>query len=1094
MSNLYTTNFLANINGVYQDLGNIFYNWTSNTVNIPVLGTTLKKYSINYKKPTIVLESDITASLNGYSLYGDQVFTFGPMQSNKYVVGNTPPVGGNIFSYSSDGLNYYGINTSTLFTPNNIISVNTIKYNGSIWVAGTNGVNTMAYSYNGITWVGLGNTIFSTGCYDIQWNGRIWVATGMTANTLAYSYDGINWIGSGNTVVSNQTVNNKITWNGLVFLMTTQFTRIGSGNIISAVSYNGINWERVFDTTAQTLGAYIFNGTTSLNQPLWDGKRWVVGGSFPTLTGNILWNTDDANGKTQFISAGYINNESSSQVLNLYHNGFIYISGTTGATGNTLAYSYLHTGTIPNVTGSNPTQTTTTWNNWSRVFVGQTAGQTIKWDGQKFLATFKNTTSGNNIAYSLNGTTWIGLGSTTSLTSNTIEYNSVRPHSITFQRNLTIATGAGGNTLAYSLNGISWTGLGNSVFTTEGRCSAYNGKIWVAGGAGGNTLAYSYDGYKWTGLGSYVFSTTCQSVAWNNKMCVAVGRGGNTVAYSYDGLTWLTSSSSNVLFTATDISSQSVCWNGKIWVIGGGNTGGNTIAYSTDGINWTGLKFTGSVPCIATNGQMFITGNVDGPCLYSYDGISWATNASTVLRTMRSIYFGGTSFLATGTTTTNTMGMVYSNDGRNWTNLSTVNTLTGSIGYGLTLNGIVYIQTGFAGNSTIYSVDGTAWTITNTTLLSLYPYSYKTIFSTAGYGVSSNYNVKPKAYIQHPTIAFGSGTINTMAYSPDGINWSGLGSTVFSSQGRKAFWNGQRWIAGGSGGNTLAYSYDGYNWTGLGSSVITSQVNGITYNGSIWVSTGQGGNTIAYSINGYEWKPVTNSSNIFTTSGYGITWNGTIFLATGRGGNNIATSTDGITWSGITNTNSATNGNVYSATNGIIWVVPVPTSIGLMYTFDKTGQSGWTNVTSSPFSVGGSCVAWNGAIWVAGGSGSNQIAYSTNGTTWTGVSTSFPSVSDIYWNGVRFVATGGTYMGYSADGITWYVNNMTNIFSVGGYGLASNSGIGAFVAPSAMVLDNNGINGVGMTASQTLELISSDPYYQQGFSNVSVKIETNNIY
>jgi len=45
-----------------------------------------------------------------------------------------------------------------------------------------------------------------------------------------------------------------------------------------------------------------------------------------------------------------------------------------------------------------------------------------------------------------------------------------------------------------------------------------------------------------------------------------------------------------------------------------------------------------------------------------------------------------------------------------------------------------------------------------------------------------------------------------------------------------------------------------------------------------------------------------------------------------------------------------------------------------------------------------------------------------------------------------------------------------------------------------MVLDNNSINGFGMSATQTLEIVSSDPYYQTGFNNVTVKIETNNIY
>ena len=80
-------------------------------------------------------------------------------------------------------------------------------------------------------------------------------------------------------------------------------------------------------------------------------------------------------------------------------------------------------------------------------------------------------------------------------------------------------------------------------------------------------------------------------------------------------------------------------------------------------------------------------------------------------------------------------------------------------------------------------------------------------------------------------------------------------------------------------------------------------------------------------------------------------------------------------------------------------------------------------------------------------------------------------------------------MGYSKDGITWYSNNLPSIISLNRLGVASNSGVGAFVAPSAMVLDNYGITGNGIAASQTLEIISSDPYYQTGYDSVSIKVE-----
>jgi hypothetical protein len=57
--------------------------------------------------------------------------------------------------------------------------------------------------------------------------------------------------------------------------------------------------------------------------------------------------------------------------------------------------------------------------------------------------------------------------------------------------------------------------------------------------------------------------------------------------------------------------------------------------------------------------------------------------------------------------------------------------------------------------------------------------------------------------------------INTIAYSDDGINWSGLGKTIFTTRGNGIAWNGTRWVAVGEGTNKIAYSSDGKIWTGV---------------------------------------------------------------------------------------------------------------------------------------------------------------------------------------------------------------------------------------------------------------------------------------
>jgi hypothetical protein len=48
------------------------------------------------------------------------------------------------------------------------------------------------------------------------------------------------------------------------------------------------------------------------------------------------------------------------------------------------------------------------------------------------------------------------------------------------------------------------------------------------------------------------------------------------------------------------------------------------------------------------------------------------------------------------------------------------------------------------------------------------------------------------------------------------------------------------WVAGGAGGNTLAYSYNGINWTGLGTTTFTGgYCYSLCWSGSAWVGLGQ---------------------------------------------------------------------------------------------------------------------------------------------------------------------------------------------------------------------------------------------------------------
>ena len=75
-------------------------------------------------------------------------------------------------------------------------------------------------------------------------------------------------------------------------------------------------------------------------------------------------------------------------------------------------------------------------------------------------------------------------------------------------------------------------------------------------------------------------------------------------------------------------------------------------------------------------------------------------------------------------------------------------------------------------------------------------------------------------------IAVGIGTSFSMIYSYDGLQWTGIPNsyTMFPGGAFGITWNGLRWIVSGngSGSDTLAYSVDGMNWIGLGKTIFTN--------------------------------------------------------------------------------------------------------------------------------------------------------------------------------------------------------------------------------------------------------------------------------
>ena len=256
-------------------------------------------------------------------------------------------------------------------------------------------------------------------------------------------------------------------------------------------------------------------------------------------------------------------------------------------------------------------------------------------------------------------------------------------------------------------------------------------------------------------------------------------------------------------------------------------------------------------------------------------------------------------------------------------------------------------------------------------------------------------------------------------------------------------WNGSLWVAVGSGTNALAYSADGLVWTGssTGNAIFTTRANSVAWNGTQWVAVGQGTNSIAYSADGITWTAI--SSTVFSTQGNSVAWTGSLWIAAGSGTNTIAYSSVGINW-----------------------------------TASATGNAIFTTSANS--------VTWNGVRWVAVGQGSSHtLAYSANGTVWTGFGKTLFSTAGngVCWTGTRFVAVGqGTNtIIYSQDGLTWYPSPSSGLFTQGN-GVAGNPRIGATVCDSQLVLNAN------EAGSNTLDIVS-DTYCNTGYTNFSATIQ-----
>ena len=913
--------------------------------------------------------------------------------SNLWLAGGE---GTNHLAYSYNGSNWLSTNTG-LFT-----SIRTLAWNGSLWVAGGAGANTLAYSADGFNWTGLGVSTF-TSTNAVAWNGRMWVAGGAGANSLAYSYDGITWGGLGLSTFTGQGTG--FAWGASTNVWVATG---GPSSIQLAYSYNGIQW---FPGNVST-----FVGPTSFGYCVgWNGSQFVAGGD-----SNIAYSADGANWTKVGVST---------------------IMSTVRAAAWTGSQWIIGGSYTTHALATSPTASTWTGITASTLFTTArtvTSRQALPIDISNTDLLYAGQTS---LSYSQVPSIW----NTTSGSMSTI-------NGIAVGRDAIVATGKGkdvdpsGNYLVaitegtqnriyYSTDsGASWIYTGAAPIGVSALGIGFGGSRWVAVGGFnyGVPVFYSNDGISWS-------AATIPSdagphyakVAYGNGRWITVGNSTNKVLTSTDGINWsVLTAAANLVVTF----GQDVNYAGGLWHISCGGIGNpNAVIYSYDGITWArsataSANYGNTASQVAWNGGRYaIVGNGTFGLMLSDDGIYWV-GSSTAQTILNSYSVSPTSVATNGTiwvvafykpTLSNVGGIMYSTDnGATWTEASGVSALIGVI-LRVIWNGYYFIGVGqiFGTYNTIRSTDGITWVagpnVANQTFNDVACRVVKPILNGQTILTSVNRGLlwritdqggvftqaRAAAWNGYLWVAVGDANTNAIAYSLDGITWTGVTGTTLANSFRVVAWDGASWYVYGSGTNTIATSPDGLNWTGQGAGLAPTEC--AAYNGSnLWVGGATGANTLMTSANGTSWTGQGNTT--FNTIVRAVAWNGSKWVATGGNNNALATSANGTTW-------TTAGAPTLDTASGVVWTGKQWVALGTSTIATAApAATSWSTFTVSSLSTNSRLASANplplgfadSNIMFAGSSNAtNRFAITTNGTTWLPISSVTAAVNAVSWNG-----------------------------------------------------------------------------------------------
>lgn len=840
----------------------------------------------------------------------------------------------------------------------------------------------------------------TTTASGIAWNGSVFCVVGQVSGTAAFtSPDGITWTAR---TLPSASAWRAVAWNGSVFC---------------AIADN-------------------INGTTAATSP--DGITWTAR-TLPAAGAASAWYSISALG-ARFCTVSY-----NSNLAAWSDDGISWTSATLPATDNWISITSARTTNLFCVIAQNSNNAATSPNGvtWTaRTLPSSGDWRCVASDGVGFLAVGAYPLA----ATSANGTTWV---------AQTLPISGDGIQGVSWNGNVWMVLDYGSKYCATSPDGAAWT-TREMPRVANWNALAWNGKIYCAvSSASFASSLYSqhYDGGNLVRTDTdIVASTVC---FLGGYFISDIGGGQWRVSDLYDGLQWDDLNKSTADASPDDLLAV-ISNHGELWLLGQSTT---EVWYQS-GI--------GNPPFARVAG-----GVLDYGCLARYS-VAKGSNTIFWLGTIKNNTQGEPMgvVMASGYTIRNITPPAIIAQWRSYT------TLTDAWGYCYSEDGHdFYVITFPTDNATwAYDITTDSWSERSYYTGSAYSpgrhlantYAYFDSKHYVGSYLNGKIYEMSKAYHDdagQPIDSFRTfqyirdhGSLNNVVFNKFEVSLEvgqaqagGICAiTATSQKSDYSIDNGASWISGNmtanqtyaaietnghlycaipsNSSNSAATSTDGSNWSAR---VLPSAQNWklIKWNGKLFLSVANGSNASATSPDGITWTAGTLPAN---DSWGALVWDGTKYLlypSTLSGA--YYTSVDGANW-----TSANYTGTSFAIVSSMVWngsqLCVIGQTGGIEYPYVSTDGANWTRGTMPANATGWYGLAWNGSVFCAVRSNSNQAAISANGLVWT--SANMPSKESwkaITWNGVAFCAVTssvptGAAGATSANGVTWVARTMNN--------------------------------------------------------------------